>query len=269
MRIWFRLEDIPSVAFLLPKSTPDEEQLVGFHLSIPMGYVESAAFFCATTETIQDITLDTLSMRHTMPPHHLENLADTKPPQNSEEEATATLESDSNWKAPSPHARATALGHVEVYLDDFIGITQGGPTERRKMTRHLFRTIDEIFRPNNKDKIAQEEPISFKKLRKGDAAWSTQKVVLGWAIDTVNQFLTLPDDRKNNLLALIKTIPPSASRCSRRRWHKLLDTLRSTVLAIAGAAGMFTRLQHALKTSKGRQIKLYTPVHEELTVWRH
>ena len=40
MRIWVRLEDIPSVAFLVPKATPEEYQLVGFHLSIPMGYVE-------------------------------------------------------------------------------------------------------------------------------------------------------------------------------------------------------------------------------------
>ena len=44
MCIWVRLDDIPSVALLVPKATPDEEQLVGFHLSIPMGYVESAAF---------------------------------------------------------------------------------------------------------------------------------------------------------------------------------------------------------------------------------
>ena len=39
MRIWVRLEDIPSVAFLVPKATPEEDQLVGFYLSIPMGYV--------------------------------------------------------------------------------------------------------------------------------------------------------------------------------------------------------------------------------------
>ena len=45
MHIWVYLKDIPSVAFLVPKATPDEEQLVGFHLSIPMGYVESATFF--------------------------------------------------------------------------------------------------------------------------------------------------------------------------------------------------------------------------------
>ena len=58
------------------------------------------------------------------------------------------------------------------------------------MTRYLFRAIGKIFRPNNKDDIAREEPISLKKLHKGDAAWSTQKVVLGWAIDTVKQFIT-------------------------------------------------------------------------------
>ena len=39
MRIWVSLEDILSVSLLVPKATPEEDQLVGFHLSIPMGYV--------------------------------------------------------------------------------------------------------------------------------------------------------------------------------------------------------------------------------------
>ena len=137
------------------------------------------------------------------------------------------------------------------------------------MTLHLFRAIDELFCPNNKDDIAREEPISVKKLRKGNAAWSTQKVVLGWSIDTVKKSLTLPDDRKTNLLDLLDTIPPSTSRCSWRLWHKLLGTLCSTVPAISGASEMFTRPQHALKTAKGRRINLTKPVHKELTVWRH
>ena len=210
MRIWFRLEDIPLVEFLVPKATPNEEKLVGLHLSIPMGYMESAAFFCATTETVKDRTLDTLSMRHTAPPHHLGYLADTKPPQTSEEEARETLDANRNWEALSSHARETAIAHVKVYLDDFIGITQGGPTERRKMTRHLFCTIDKLFQPNNKDDIAREEPIYLKNPCKGDAAWSTQKVVLSWGIDTVKQVLNLPENCKTNLLSLLKTIPPSA-----------------------------------------------------------
>ena len=131
MRIWVHLEDTPLVAFLVPKATPDEEQLVGFHLSIPMGYVESAAFFYTTTETVKDRTLNTLTMRHTTPTHHLENLADTKPPQTSAEEVAATLEAENNWEALSPYARATSLAHVKVYLDDFISITQGGANRKK------------------------------------------------------------------------------------------------------------------------------------------
>ena len=67
MRIWVRLEGTLLVSFLVTKETPEEYQLVGLHLSIPMGCVESAAFFCATTETVKDHTLDTLHMRHTAP----------------------------------------------------------------------------------------------------------------------------------------------------------------------------------------------------------
>ena len=179
MRIWVRLKDIASVEFLVPKATPDEEKLVRFHLSIPTVYIESAAFFCATTKTVKDRVLNPHSMQHTAPPHHLENLADKKSPKISAQEVAASLEADNDWEALSQHARDTALAQVKVYLNYFIGITQEGQTERRHMTRNLFRAIDKLFRPNNKDNIAKEEPISLKKLRKGNAVWSTQKVVLG------------------------------------------------------------------------------------------
>ena len=42
MRIWVRMEDIPLAAFLIPKKTPTNPQLFGFHLSLPMGYISSA-----------------------------------------------------------------------------------------------------------------------------------------------------------------------------------------------------------------------------------
>ena len=126
--IWVLLEDIPSVAFLVPKATPEQDQLVGFHLSIPMGYVESAAFFCTTTDTVKYLILDSLSTRRNTPPHHLEDSADTKLPQTSVQNTDKTLKSDNDWEALSLHARATSLAHVEVYIYDFIGIVQGGQT---------------------------------------------------------------------------------------------------------------------------------------------
>ena len=91
--------------------------------------MESDAFLCATTETVKDRALDTLSMRHTAPPHHLENLSETKPPETTAKEVATTLVANKYWEALSPHARATSLAHVKVYLDDSIGITQRGAKE--------------------------------------------------------------------------------------------------------------------------------------------
>ena len=39
IQILVRINDIPSVYLLTPKDRKEEEQLVGFHLSTPIGYV--------------------------------------------------------------------------------------------------------------------------------------------------------------------------------------------------------------------------------------
>ena len=84
-------------------------------------------------------------MRHTAPPHHLEQLADKNPQETMAQEVAAILATEKDWESLSLHAQATALAHVKVYLDDFISIIEGGPTERRQMTRHVFFAIDELF----------------------------------------------------------------------------------------------------------------------------
>ena len=42
MRLWVQMEYVLSVAFLIPKKIPTDPQLVGFYLSLPMGYIDSA-----------------------------------------------------------------------------------------------------------------------------------------------------------------------------------------------------------------------------------
>ena len=49
MRLWVSMEDVPSVAFLIPKKIPSDTHMVVFHLSLPMGYIDSAPFFCMAT----------------------------------------------------------------------------------------------------------------------------------------------------------------------------------------------------------------------------
>ena len=45
MRLWVKMEDVPSVAFLIPKKNPSDTQLVEFHISLPMGYVYNTLYF--------------------------------------------------------------------------------------------------------------------------------------------------------------------------------------------------------------------------------
>ena len=54
-RMWVRMEDVPSVTFLIPKKPPSDTHLVGFHLSLPMGYVDTSPYFCMTTKTAADL----------------------------------------------------------------------------------------------------------------------------------------------------------------------------------------------------------------------
>ena len=42
----------------------------------------------------------------------------------------------------------SATANIDVYLDDFISVVQGGPKERRQLLRHQFQKIDRVFRPN-------------------------------------------------------------------------------------------------------------------------
>ena len=44
-----RMEDVPSVDFLVPKKNTRNTQLVVFHIVLTMGYIDSAPYFCMAT----------------------------------------------------------------------------------------------------------------------------------------------------------------------------------------------------------------------------
>ena len=52
------------------------------------------------------------------------------------------------WYALTPDRKTKNLYAVDVYLDDFILVLQGGHYERQQMTQHLFANIRNIFWPN-------------------------------------------------------------------------------------------------------------------------
>ena len=123
MRLQVCLEDTPSVDFLPPNNRIEDKQLVGFHLSLPMGYVYSAPYFFIATETVTDIKNASMDGHHTAPPHPLEGDADTLAPDDCATE----------------HAKnRDDLAQVDIYLDDFISTCQGGPQEWTWILCHLL-----------------------------------------------------------------------------------------------------------------------------------
>ncbi|MGH8338032.1 MAG: hypothetical protein ACRETL_14690 [Gammaproteobacteria bacterium] len=99
------------------------------------------------------------------------------------------------------------MQYVDVYVDDFLALAQGSP--RRQLRCLLFHTIDTVLRPLvPSDGPHRKEPISVKKLLKGDACWSTTKTMLGWQIDTVRGTIELPLHRYKRLCDILQEYHP-------------------------------------------------------------
>jgi hypothetical protein len=49
MRIWLRIAAPPKLAFVVPPHPIDPKPLIGFHLSLPMGFVKSAPYYRFST----------------------------------------------------------------------------------------------------------------------------------------------------------------------------------------------------------------------------
>jgi hypothetical protein len=158
-----------------------------------------------------------------------------------------------------------------VYVDDFLGMVQGNWQHRRHVKRVLLHTLDKVFRPPDlQDNPHPQEPASVKNMRKGDATWTTRKVILGWIIDTVSLTIELPAHRIARLFELLDSVPDHERRVSTKKLQQLVGELRSMVLIVPGGRGLFSVLQQVLKvhTEDGTRVRLSMEVHAILPDFR-
>ena len=281
---------VPHLAVLLPQH-PDEEPMVAFPLVLPMGWVNSPPYFSAVTETGADLMNRRLKQRPQEPPHRLEELALNLPelaqpapgpppttrlvpvPPPSRTSATTDASLTAPPSKPIHHPRfRRPMRYADVYVDDFISLVQGTEDDRRQAMRTLLHVLDSVFRPRDpkRDSTFRQEPASVKKLKKGDARWSTKKVVLGWLLDSVDKTISLPPHRIERLQAILADIGPTKKRISVKNWHRLLGELRSMVIGIPGARGLFSPLQEAFRTeTSDHRLRLNSMVHQFLDDFRH
>ena len=106
-------------------------------------------------------------------------------------------------------------------MDDFIQIRQGGPWWLKALHQHLFHTINSILYQPGLDETHCNEAVSLQKLLQGDGSWCTQKLTLGWILDTVCQTMELPPHCKATLMDIFKSL--SHHSCvSSKEWQHIL-----------------------------------------------
>jgi len=256
-RIYLAPRDIPLLGVAFP-TEPGQPFLVAFPLALPMGWTSSPPIFCAATETAADLANAAIREQSHQHPHRLDAVAE-----------------------PLPHSSLTAGSHrltdktrplaiTDVFVDDHIALAQGSLPELRMVRRQLLHAIDSVFRQlGPQDHSTRQDPISLKKLAKGDGQWSTQQVILGWSLDTVAMTITLPPHRAQRLHDLLQSIPTDQKRISTRIWHKTLGELRSMALALPGSRGLFGPLQEVLRhPTTQRRVRLGPAAHDFLQDFR-
>ena len=141
-----------------------------------MGWVESAPYFCTTSETAQDVTVK-----------YIETAIGSLPAHKFEAWAGATIAMVNN-----DTAQHDLCYFLEVYINDYISCIV--PTSRKQIehiTREILHGIHDIFPPSMED---SKDPILAKKLCKGDGSFETNKCLLGFNFDGVNKTIWLEED---------------------------------------------------------------------------
>ena len=158
-----------------------------------------------------------------------------------------------------------ALAYIDIFVDDLLGINQGNKDRREEVKRALLHSLNDVLRPLlPTDLPMRQDPASLKKMKQGDSTWATQKILLGWVIDSVRGTIPLPQHRVPHLTTMLQEVEVQR-QVSKKRWSKLLGELRSMMLVIPGAEGMFRHIQAALVNSgSSNRIKVDRSTRDEL-----
>jgi hypothetical protein len=94
---------------------------------------------------------------------------------------------------------------------------------------------------------------------KGDTAWATRNIVLGWLLDTCAMTIQLPPHQVVRLFELLDSILPKQCCTMVNKWQNLLGELRPMVLAIPGGGDFSVCSKKLFEPSEIRAHGLNSP----------
>ena len=210
---------------------PGEELMVVVPSTLQMGWNESPAFFCATTETVRDVSQVWIGHNTELPAHKMEALVEsTNPPRRQSTDGPVH-----QWSG--------------VYVDDHImaAVEDEEGTLLRRTARATLHAIHSVFA--SPDAITMEgakDPISEKKLLKGDGRWDTKKDILGYILDGIALTVQLPQDRADDLIKEVRTILKK-DRVQLKRFRSIVGRLQhaARILPVAKAFSLRCTMRYA------------------------
>ena len=244
-------EDSWNFCYTIPppsKHTPIDEIEIVVPTSLQMGWCESPPFFCAATETGRDIIEELFKRLHQIPPHPMEHWM-----------IDGTL-----LKQPN-HPKITK-DLVEVYVDDFItGTNQLDNTHLTQLSRAVLHGIHCIFPPTNISKHCGGDPISEKKMEKGDGTWHFQKEILGWIFDGKAFTIFLPSEKSKKIQLILKQLAKKES-CTLNEFQKVAGKLNHACIGLPSGRGLLSPVNNAMQGSN-EVITITPPIKQALCDW--
>jgi hypothetical protein len=156
-------------------------------------------------------------------------------------------------KPTKPPKRQATDGPVHqwsgVYVDDHIlaAVEDKTGTLLRRTARASLHAIHSVFAsPDALAAAGLKDPISEKKLLKGDGRWDTKKEILGYLLDGVARTIQLPQDRADALLKEVSAILKK-TRVLLPRFRSIVGRLQHAARILPAAKVFFTPLYNALR----------------------
>jgi hypothetical protein len=222
-------------AYILPQRAGEPIRLV-IPTSLQMGWVESPPYFCAASETARDIAMNYVNTKIGSLPTH---------------KFTHYTRGDANATQLPTNAtqRGMALWYsIKVYVDDFMSIVI--PTSREQLDHvadAIMQGIHDVFPA---DIVDINNPISEKKLKKGEGRYSTFKTLLGFDFDGKQKTMWLKEEKQAKLLITIKGWIHSGDHergVLSKEFESVTAKLRHAFLELQGGKGLLSPCNRLLR----------------------
>ena len=221
-------------AYVLPQKEGEPTRLV-VPSALQMGWRESPGFFCAASETARDIAEEFAGFQGRM--------ADL-PIHKFEKHIQRPMHSDGDDAASD----ATPWAAIECFVDDFMVMAQA-KSRLAHLSRSVMHAIEQVFPPPSvTGHVGGKDPISEKKILRGEADWETSKEVLGWLVDGDKRTVQLSPDKAEAYAKEIKLLLRKGSRrVQLKRFREIVGKLRFAALCLPTGKSFMTPLNMALK----------------------